>query len=59
MNGKIKAVAYYRMSSDKQETSIADQRIAVVKFAANNGLLEAFVSNLDDEGNCAAGHKTR
>src|SRR5262245_54980906 len=30
----ILAVAYYRMSSDKQETSIADQRTAVEEYAA-------------------------
>ena len=37
MASKINAVAYYRMSSDKQEYSIADQRTAVVKYAADNG----------------------
>src|SRR6476620_4297378 len=34
---QIKAVAYYRMSSDKKEASIDDQRTAVEKFAASNG----------------------
>jgi DNA invertase Pin-like site-specific DNA recombinase len=34
---KINAVAYYRMSSDKQETSIADQRTAVEAFAKKHG----------------------
>ena len=33
----IPSVAYYRMSSDKQETSIPDQRVAVEKFAEKNG----------------------
>ena len=33
----IPSVAYYRMSSDKQETSIPDQRTAVEKFAEANG----------------------
>lgn len=33
----IPAVAYYRMSSDKQDASIADQRIAVERYAAANG----------------------
>jgi DNA invertase Pin-like site-specific DNA recombinase len=37
MSEEIKAVAYYRMSSDRQETSIADQRTAVKQFAADNG----------------------
>jgi DNA invertase Pin-like site-specific DNA recombinase len=37
MTDEIKAVAYYRMSSDKQEASIDDQRTAVVAFAASNG----------------------
>lgn len=32
-----KAVAYYRMSSDKQETSIADQRSAVQDYANEKG----------------------
>ena len=30
----VKAVAYYRMSSDKQEASIGDQRTAVEAYAA-------------------------
>lgn len=33
----IPAVAYYRMSSDKQETSIPDQRKAVEQYAAKHG----------------------
>ena len=33
----ISAVAYYRMSTDRQETSIADQRKAVEKYAKDNG----------------------
>jgi len=42
------AVAYYRMSSDKQETSITDQRFAVEEYAQQNGyrLLREYV----DEG---------
>lgn len=36
-NVLIPAVAYYRMSSDQQEASIGDQRIAVEKYAAANG----------------------
>ncbi len=37
-NGKgIPAAAYYRMSSDKQEASIPEQRKAVEKWAAENG----------------------
>lgn len=31
------AVAYYRMSTDKQDTSIADQKAAVEKYAAKHG----------------------
>ena len=37
MAAKTPAVAYYRMSSDKQETSIADQRAAVEEYAEQNG----------------------
>ena len=37
MPGKIPAVAYYRMSTDRQETSIDDQRKAVEKYAKDNG----------------------
>lgn len=33
----IKAVAYYRMSTDRQETSIADQRTAVEEYASKHG----------------------
>ena len=36
-NGSIVAVAYYRMSSDKQEASIPAQRRAVESYALNNG----------------------
>lgn len=37
-NGRsVAAVAYYRMSSDKQEASIPEQREAVERFAADNG----------------------
>ena len=35
MAATIPAVAYYRMSSDKQETSIANQRTAVEQYAVN------------------------
>lgn len=37
MPALIPAVAYYRMSSDRQETSIDDQRAAVEQYAAANG----------------------
>lgn len=37
MKATTRAVAYYRMSSDRQETSIGDQRKAVEKFASENG----------------------
>jgi DNA invertase Pin-like site-specific DNA recombinase len=33
----VRAVAYYRMSSDHQETSIPNQRSAVTDYAAKNG----------------------
>jgi site-specific DNA recombinase len=44
----IPAVAYYRMSSDKQEASIADQRTAVEQYARDKGysILREYV----DEG---------
>jgi DNA invertase Pin-like site-specific DNA recombinase len=32
------AVAYLRRSTDRQEQSISDQRIAVEKYAASHGL---------------------
>ena len=38
MTDEINAVAYYRMSSDKQEASIDDQRTAVEEFAADERL---------------------
>ena len=37
MSEGIKAVAYYRMSTDRQEKSIDDQKTEVVKYAAANG----------------------
>jgi site-specific DNA recombinase len=37
MSKKIPAVAYYRMSSDRQEKSIPDQRTAVEKYAKKHG----------------------
>ena len=33
----IPAVVYYRMSTDKQDASIAQQRIAVEKYAKEHG----------------------
>jgi|GEM_PF-1133513 len=48
MATKIPAVAYYRMSSDKQETSIADQRIAVEEYAQQNNY--RLVREYVDEG---------
>ena len=36
-NGLIPAVAYYRMSSDKQEASIPEQREAVQAYAKAHG----------------------
>lgn len=42
------AVAYYRMSSDKQETSIIDQRAAVEEYASANGY--QIVREYCDEG---------
>jgi Resolvase, N terminal domain len=35
--GLVPAVAYLRMSSDKQETSIADQRTELLAYAAKGG----------------------
>ena len=45
---QISAVAYYRMSSDRQEKSVAEQRDAVRKYAKQNGyrILHEYV----DEG---------
>ncbi len=42
------AVTYYRMSSDKQETSIADQRAAVETYAKANGY--TIIREYCDEG---------
>ena len=36
-NGLVPAVAYYRMSSDKQEASIPEQREAVQAYAKAHG----------------------
>ena len=36
-NGRIPAVACYRMSSDRQEASIPEQRDAVTRYASDNG----------------------
>ncbi len=44
----IPAAAYYRMSSDKQEASIGDQRTAVAEYAAANGY--RIVAEYTDEG---------
>jgi len=48
MSIKIPAVAYYRMSSDKQETSIGDQRTAVEEYAEKNNY--EIVRDYVDEG---------
>jgi len=50
----VAAVAYYRMSSDKQEASISEQREAVKRYASDNGyrILREYV----DEG--ISGDKT-
>jgi site-specific DNA recombinase len=37
MNGRIPAAAYYRMSSDKQDRSIDEQREEVRRYAQENG----------------------
>jgi len=50
----IAAVAYYRMSSDKQEKSIAEQREAVVAYAKAHGY--RIVREYIDEG--VSGDKT-
>ena len=48
-NGRwILAVAYYRMSSDKQEASIPEQREAVIRYAEENGY--RIVAEYLDEG---------
>src|SRR4051812_26230376 len=47
-DGIVRAVAYYRMSTDKQEASIAEQRAAVTKLAAGRGYLIA--REYTDEG---------
>ena len=44
----ISAVAYYRMSSDKQETSIPDQRRAVERYATEHGYV--IIREYCDEG---------
>ncbi len=54
MAAKTPAVAYYRMSSDKQETSIADQRDAVEEYAQQNN--HQIVREYIDEG--ISGDKT-
>jgi DNA invertase Pin-like site-specific DNA recombinase len=46
--GNIPAVAYYRMSDDKQETSIPDQREAVEKLARADGA--TIIREYVDEG---------
>jgi len=55
MATRIPAVAYYRMSSDKQETSINDQRSAVQQYAQVNGY--TIVREFVDEG--ISGWKTK
>jgi site-specific DNA recombinase len=44
----VPAVAYYRMSTDRQETSIPEQREAVQAYAAKNGL--RILREYKDEG---------
>ena len=44
----MKAVAYYRMSTDRQETSIPDQRREVERFAEENGF--NIIRDYVDEG---------
>src|SRR6478735_2220884 len=46
--GSISAVAYYRMSTDRQEASIPDQREAVEKLARKQGY--KIVREYADEG---------
>ena len=48
MQATIPAVAYYRMSSDRQETSIGDQRVAVEQYAKAHGF--AVLREYADEG---------
>src|SRR5262249_32979526 len=48
VKGIVPAVAYYRMSDDKQEASIADQREAVKAYAAEHGY--RIVREYKDEG---------
>ena len=48
MSNLIPAVAYYRMSSDKQEASIEDQQTAVMQYAADNGY--RIIRDYRDEG---------
>ena len=47
-NGHVPAVCYLRMSSDKQETSIGDQRTAAERFADENGY--RLIGEYIDEG---------
>ena len=47
-NGLIPAVAYYRMSSNKQETSIPEQREAVERYAGEHGY--RIIRDYCDEG---------
>src|SRR5687768_636647 len=48
MSATIKAVAYYRMSTDKQDESIPRQREEVRRYAGQNGY--AIVREYADEG---------
>ncbi len=48
MSASIRAVAYYRMSDDCQETSIPDQRAEVVGYAARTSY--TIVRDYQDEG---------
>ena len=53
----IPAVAYYRMSTDKQDASIARQRSAVTKYASANGY--QIVNEYADEGVSGAATEER
>src|SRR5262245_2078938 len=49
MSGQtVRAVSYYRMSTDRQETSIADQRTQVEAYASKHGY--AIIREYKDEG---------
>jgi site-specific DNA recombinase len=56
-SSKVRAVAYYRMSSDKQEDSIPQQRAAVVPRAEREGI--TIVTDFKDEALSGGGMKKR